>query len=235
MNKEREKAILEIAIKEKSVTVKRLARELYASEPSIRRDLNSLEQQHLLKRTHGGAVLDENALSEIKIPFLIREFEKNDEKVRIARKAAEKVRDGSVIFLDASTSAYNVIPFLREKRDITIITNGIKAIEKLSEFNINCIGTGGHVFNSCLAFVGGRACETVRQYNADICFFSCRGLSQDGMLTDISESEDEVRLVMIERATESYMLCTSNKRGKRFYHNICAAGDIAGIIDADSE
>ena len=101
MNKDREKAILEIAIKEKRVTVKNLAQRLYASEPSIRRDLSSLETQRLLKRTHGGAVLDENALSEIKIPFLIRELEKSDEKVKIARKAAELVADNSVLFLDA--------------------------------------------------------------------------------------------------------------------------------------
>ena len=68
MNKEREKSILEIAIKEKSVTVKDLARRLYSSEPSIRRDLCSLEKQGLLRRTHGGAVLNENALNEIKTP-----------------------------------------------------------------------------------------------------------------------------------------------------------------------
>ena len=88
MNKDREKSILEIVIKEKAVTVKDLARRLYASEPSIRRDLCSLEKQKLLRRTHGGAVLDENALSEIKVPFLIRELEKSDEKITIARKAA---------------------------------------------------------------------------------------------------------------------------------------------------
>lgn len=82
MNKEREKSILEIAIKEKAVTVKNLAQRLYSSEPSIRRDLCSLEKQGLLKRTHGGAVLNENALNEIKIPFLIRELEKAMKKLK---------------------------------------------------------------------------------------------------------------------------------------------------------
>ena len=101
MNKEREKRILEIAIKEKSVTVKDLAQRLYSSEPSIRRDLCSLEKQRLLRRTHGGAVLNENALNEIKIPFLIRELEKSDEKIKIARMAAELITDESVIFLDS--------------------------------------------------------------------------------------------------------------------------------------
>lgn len=171
MNKEREKKILEIAIKEKSVMVKDLARRLYISEPSIRRDLSSLEKQRLLRRTHGGAVIYETALSEIKIPFLIRELEKSDEKIKIARMATDLVNDDSVIFLDASTSAYSMIPFLKEKRNLIVITNGIKAITALSERNITCIGTGGSVINSDLAFYGEDALKIIEKYNADFCFF----------------------------------------------------------------
>ena len=232
MNKDREKSILEIVIKEKAVTVKDLARRLYASEPSIRRDLCSLEKQKLLRRTHGGAVLDENALSEIKVPFLIRELEKSDEKITIARKAAAFVPDGSIVFLDASTSAYVMIPFLAEKRNLIVITNGIKALAKLSESHITCIGTGGNVVHSCLAFVGEDALRTIAEYNADFCFFSCRGLSEDGKITDIAQSENAVRRKMIEHAKSSYLLCTSDKIGKTCYHNLCTADDITGVIKA---
>lgn len=234
MNKEREKAILEIAIKEKTVTVKDLSARLFASEPSVRRDLCSLEKQKLLKRTHGGAVLDENALSEIKVPFLIRELEKSDEKIQIARKAAALVPDDSVVFLDASTSAYVMIPFLAEKHNIIVITNGIKTLMKLSESNVKCIGTGGNVVNSCLAFVGEDAYTAIEKYNADFCFFSCRGLSPDKMLTDISQPENAVRLKMIQHSARSYLLCTSNKINRTFYHNLCRAEDITGIIKADA-
>ena len=69
MNKNREKEILEILLKQKNVTVKQLADSLFISEPSIRRDLASLEKQHLIKRIHGGAVLEETMLSKNKIPF----------------------------------------------------------------------------------------------------------------------------------------------------------------------
>ena len=214
MNKEREKSILEIAIKEKSVTVKDLARRLYSSEPSIRRDLCSLEKQGLLRRTHGGAVL-------------------NDEKIKIARIAADLVTDESVIFLDASTSAYFMIPFLTEKRNLIVITNGIKALTALSENNINCIGTGGEVINSCLAFVGEEAHRTIEHYNADFCFFACRGISEDGRLTDISQPENLVRLKMLEHSKQSFMLCTSDKMNTLYYHNLCSADDIGGVIRAE--
>lgn len=235
MNREREKSILEIIVREKRVTVRELAVRLYASEPSVRRDLCSLEKQRLIKRTHGGAMLDENALSEIKIPFLVRELEKSDEKIQIARKAAELISDNSVIFLDASTSAYGMIPFLTEKRNLIVITNGIKALTKLSESNITCIGTGGDVIASSLAFSGEDAYRTIEGYNADLCFFSCRGLSPDGRLTDISQAENLVRRKMIGRSKNSYLLCTSDKRNKTCYHTLCTVDDISGIIQAGEE
>ncbi len=231
MNKEREKAILEIAIKEKRVTVKNLAQRLYASEPSIRRDLSSLQMQRLLKRTHGGAVLDENALSEIKIPFLIRELEKSDEKVKIARKAAELVADNSVLFLDASTSAYNLVPFLAQKQNLLVVTNGLKTLQRLAEQNIACVGTGGRVLNSSMAFVGEESYRTVAQFNADYFFFSCRGYA-NGLLSDISQQENLVRQEMLRHAKKAYLLCTSSRLGKVFYHNLCTKKDLTGVIDA---
>lgn len=88
MNFERERSILEILLREKRIEVKDVARRLYTSEPSVRRDLASLEKQRLIKRVHGGAVLDENGLSDIKIPFLLREYEHADEKVIIAKKCS---------------------------------------------------------------------------------------------------------------------------------------------------
>ncbi|MCI8632928.1 MAG: DeoR/GlpR transcriptional regulator [Lachnospiraceae bacterium] len=234
MNAEREKAILQILIREKQARVTDLAKRLYASEPSIRRDLNELERQHLLRRIHGGAILDETGISEIKIPFLIRELESSDEKIQIARRAAQLVPDESVIFLDASTSAYQMIPFLSSKKNLTVITNGIHALKRLSESGIKTIGTGGEVIHSCLALVGDNAHSIIDRYNADLAFFSCRGLSDDGYLTDISEKENHVRHHMIAHARWAYLLCTPDKIGHRFFHTLCQADEISGIVYADS-
>ena len=234
MNAERERAIMQIIVRQKQVTVRDLAKTLYASEPSIRRDLNSLEKQQFIRRIHGGAILSEKAL-DVKIPFLLRELEKADEKVTIARCAAEMIGDGDVVFLDSSTSAYNLVPFLKSKKNLTVITNGIRTLEKLCEMEIDCIGTGGRVIDRCMAFVGEEAVEAVSRYNADYCFFACRGLTDDGQLTDVSEHEDNVRRKMIEYAKKSYLLCTSDRRGKKLYHNICKVTDITGIITAEGE
>ena len=116
MNTDRERSILKILVHDKKVTVKDLSTRLFTSEPSIRRDLVSLERQHLLKRIYGGAILDDNDVSRQRIPFLLRELEQSQEKVTIAKKAASLVGDGAVVFLDASSSAFNLIPFLALKK-----------------------------------------------------------------------------------------------------------------------
>ena len=90
MSNERDKAILELLLKKKKVSVKELATTLYVSEPSVRRDLSRLENQHLIKRTHGGAMIDESVQSKNKIPFKVRELEESSAKIIIAKAAAIK-------------------------------------------------------------------------------------------------------------------------------------------------
>lgn len=230
MSVDREKQILEILLKEKKVSVQELAGALFVSEPSIRRDLQSLERQNLIKRIHGGAVLDESALSKNKIPFLIREYEQSDAKTVIAKKAIALIADGDVVFLDASTSCYYLIPYLASKTNITVITNGVKALIKLAEYGIAAISTGGTLLNNCLALVGEDAHKTIDTYNADVALFSCRGVSDDGYITDISAEENNVRKKMIRHAKRSYLLCASDKIGKAYFHNLCHTDDITGIV-----
>ena len=91
-----------------NVTVKELAQKLYISEPSIRRDLIQLENQRLIKRTHGGAMLEENDVSQIRIPFAIRELECSDEKIAIAKSAAALVK----AFVDAPGTSDSTLGFV---------------------------------------------------------------------------------------------------------------------------
>lgn len=230
MNTEREKRILEILLQKKSVTVKELAQELFISEPSVRRDLTSLEQQNLIKRNHGGAILDESSTSRNKIPFLLREYEHSSAKAVIASQAIHLVNDNDVIFMDASTSCYYLIPFLASKKGITVVTNGVKALLKLAEYGVNTVSTGGALANSRLVLTGEEAYKTIETFNADVAFFSCRGVSDDGFLTDIAPDENNVRKQMIKRSKKSYLLCATEKFGKGYFHNLCHKDDITGII-----
>ena len=230
MNAEREKKILERLLATKKVTVKELAAELFSSEPSIRRDLIHLESQGYLRRVHGGAILEEQGISASRIPFVIRELEESDAKLVMAKQAISLVRDNDVLFLDASSSAYQLIPCLTLKHNLTVITNGVKALSLLAKYNIKTISTGGEMMASCLSLVGEECHKTLSAYRADIAFFSCRGLSEDGELTDISCEEDYVRQKMFANAKRQYLLCAGNKIGNVYYHRLCHAKDLTGII-----
>ena len=230
MNQDRKRQILEILLKEKSVNVKDLAERLYISEPSIRRDLAELEKEKLLRRVHGGAIIEEHSDSFVKIPFIIREFEFYDAKNIIARKAADMVSDGDVIMLDASSSAYAMIPFLAKKNNITVITSGIKSLIRLAEYGINSYSTGGKLLPSCLSLIDADCHDTICNYNADIAFFSCRGLDDSGYATDFSIEENIVRQKMIAQSKRAVLLFASEKYGKKYMHNLCHIRDIECVI-----
>ena len=230
MNQERKRQILEIILKEKKVNVKELSKRLFISEPSIRRDLAELEKEKLLRRVHGGAILEEHSDSYIKIPFIIREFEFYDAKNIIAKKAADLVKDGDVIMLDASSSAYAMIPFLADKSNITVITSGVKSLIRLAEYGINTYSTGGRLLPSCLSMIDSDAQDTISNYHADIVFFSCRGLSEDGIATDFSIEENLVRQKMIAQSKRAVLLCAGEKYGKKYMHNLCKVKDIDCVV-----
>jgi DeoR/GlpR family transcriptional regulator of sugar metabolism len=111
-----------------------------------------------------------------------------------------------------------------------VITNGVRALEKLAEYDINTISTGGNLVASCMALVGEDAYRTIESINADIAFFSCRGLSNEGYLTDIAPAENHVRKKMIKNAKRSYLLCAKDKIGKKYYHNLCHSRELDGVI-----
>lgn len=230
MSKEREKEILKVLLAKKQVSVRELSKKLYISESSVRRDLMRLEKQQLIKRVHGGAIIEENSVSSLKIPFVLRELEQSDAKIVISKKAMDYINDCDVIFLDASSSAYALVPFLAAKNHLTVITSGIKTLLALGEYGIKAISTGGDLIPSEQALVGEECYKTIAAFNADAVFFSCRGLSDDGFMTDISPDEIYVRRRMIAQSKKSYLLCASEKIGKKYVHNLGSINEISAVL-----
>ncbi len=231
MNTEREKEILKIIYQKRTVTVKQLSQMLYASEPSIRRDLSRLEKQHLLKRFHGGAKIEAAGPSNLRVPYMMRELEMVDEKELIARKAMSFVQDKDVIFLDSSSSALTLLPYLAKIPNITVITNGIKALTVGVEYpELRIVSTGGTLFPTGFSLYGGETMKTISNYYANVCFFSCGGLDDRAMISDFNQEENLIRRAMIEQSNFSYLLCTSEKIGIRKYHHLCSVREISGII-----
>lgn len=226
---ERESQILHLLSETKSMNNLELAKKLYISVPTLRRDLDKLERKGLITRTHGGCTLNQSAADE-KIPFYFREQEQNFEKAVIAKKAMDFIKDGDIIMLDGTTSCYHLVPLLNKFKDLIIITSGAKTSCTLGSMAIKNISTGGQMITKSLSYVGPEALHTIRRYNADIAFFSCRGLSENGWLTDNSMEENEVRKAMLKHAKKKIFLCDSSKIGHSYFHNLCHISEIDEII-----
>ena len=226
---ERQKQILDLLTKNKSMSVTRLAELLYVSPPTVRRDLTALAEQGFVARTHGGVVLRDT--SEREIPLIYREDQNNRSKQLIAERARKHIKDGSVIFLDASSTVSYLVPALSGFRDLVVVTNSPKTSMRLAECGIRCYSTGGLMLLHSVAYVGSEAERFVAGINADLFFFSSRGYTDGGMITDSSAEEASLRRAMLKNAEKSIYLADSTKKNKNYRYNICATADVSAVID----
>ena len=232
-NIERQEEIINILIQRKSVTVHTLAELMHISESTVRRDLCELEKEGRIRRTFGGAVLEETLTNEV--PLLLRKSRNNESKKIIARKAKELVSNGKVIFLDASSTVSYLVPHLAEFSGLTVITNSPNTSIELGELGIRNYCTGGLLLDASLAYVGGEAEDFLRRFNADIMFFSSRGISHDGVVTDSSAQESQIRKIMMQNSKRKYYLYDSSKLGQKFMYNLCDVRELDGAITEGEE
>ena len=225
---ERHQAIVEILTQRKSASVRYLASQLHVSEPTIRRDLTYLEEKNFIHRTFGGATI--NQLTTTEIPFQIREKSNSAIKDLIAKKACRHISNDMVIFIDSSSTASKILKYLTNYSGLTVITNSPQCSLKLAELQIRCFCTGGYMKEDSYTYVGPYAEYFLRNFNADILFFSCRGLSNDGILSYSSVEESNMRRVMIQQSKKRVLLCASEKIGRSYMCNICTLNEVDDVI-----
>lgn len=226
---ERQRRILDELNRAPSVTVAQLAKLLHVSEPTIRRDFTELEKKGLITKRYGGAIPHPGS-ADGEIPFLLREKERSSVKSEIGRKAASLVEDGMVVMLDGSTSAYHLVPYLARYKDLIVITSGAKTAVALAEANIRTFCTGGQMRIHSFSYVGDSAAAFVKNINADILFFSCHGLTEDGRMTDRAVEEADLRRAMFSVCKKKVLLCDSGKFGKTCFYNMGSVTEIDEII-----
>ena len=233
MVNERQRRILEELEKKPDLTVRELAKLLYVSEPTIRRDFTELDSKGIITKVYGGAILHRGA-ADREIPFFFRQQEKSSVKSQMGAKAASLVEDGMVVMLDGSTSAFHLVPYLAQRKDLIVVTSGAKTAVALAEANIRTFCTGGQMLIHSFSYVGEQAESFVRNINADILFFSCRGLSEGGYMTDLSVEEANLRKVMFQYSKQKVLLCDSSKFDHTYFYNIGHIDQIDSIISEAS-
>ena len=211
---ERRTQIEHIITDAKSVMVIDLAKQFDVTPETIRGDLLKLEKQGILVRTYGGATLAGASGSELGIKE--RDTVNADVKQKIGKRAAELIRNGETIFLDASTSALYLARNIKDKKGLTVITNAACVLTELADCdNIRLICTGGQYSQKNMSYSGRYAEKMIRQnFAANKFFFSCRGVTLSRGLVDSTEDEAELKKAMLERSESAIFLCDHYKLGK---------------------
>lgn len=132
--------------------------------------------------------------------------------------------------LDASTTAYCLVQHLAKFKNIFVITSGAKTALALATLGIRTICTGGEMALGSFSYIGHDAERTLSNYNADIAFLSCRGISEDGAVTDSSIAENSMRKLMMQKSVKTYLLCDKSKVGKIYLNTLCEKDEFDGII-----
>ncbi len=227
-HKEREFMILEYLREKGEASIAELCRAMFVSEPTMRRDLAELNSEGKIIRTHGGAV-HKNNLGE-NIPLSFREREHSEAKLAIGKKCLELISDGDTVMVDGSSTAQALLSLIGSKKSIAVVTNSAKAAMLLESTNIRLFVTGGEIAPNTYSFVGNYAEDFLRSFNADVCFFSVRTLTENGLLTDNAIAENSVRRVMLSHSKRSVLMLDSKKLGAPCMNTLCGLEDVSYVV-----
>jgi len=211
LTEERHRLILD-ALKDKGVVkINDLIDLLNTSESTIRRDLTYLESINALKRVHGGATLLKGRFDEPS--YNEKLVQSTEEKIAIARHAASLIKEGDCIYLDAGTTTYEMINFM-DKKDIIVVTNGLKHIDALVEKNINCYILGGEVKAKTKAIIGVNALSHMGKFRFDKAFIGINGIHYKYGFTTPDVEEASLKEAAIELSRDPYILADESKFGE---------------------
>lgn len=189
-----------------------LAKQMYVSQSTLRRDLIQLENQNLISRKFGYVSLLEK--NNLEFPYLLREQQNEEQKKVICKKASQFIKSNMAIFLDSSSTTNFIPDFLTNKDNLIFITNGMLHAYKLSKLsNVRLYLLGGNTPTNFGGSVGSETIEQINNYSANLAFVSFASLLNDHVYITNKEQAN-FRLAMIANAKESILLMDSSKFGQ---------------------
>lgn len=226
---ERQQKIVDLVNQHNSVRVSELSRLFSVTEETIRRDLERLEAEKKLVRSHGGAINISDS-SSLEIPYFEREIINVEEKKEIALEAIIHIEKGDKIILDASSTAWYMAKKL-PNIPLTVMTNSLKVAMELSrKSEITVISTGGVLLSKSLSYVGTLAETSFDSYHLNKAFISCKGWHFEKGLTESDERQARVKKKMIESVDKVYMMLDHSKFNKLAFSKICDIEEVDYVL-----
>lgn len=225
---ERQRAILDLLSRQGGVRVALIAEDFGVTQETIRRDLERLEQDGKLLRSHGGAVPLDRDRAEL--PLDVRETVNLAQKRAIAAHAARVVREGDVIALDASSTARELARLLPDI-PFTVVTNSLAAALVLHDrTRVRVVVTGGVLDGPSRSFVNEIAVETLDRFHFTRAFVSCQGIDLERGLSVTADQHAGIKRRMIGLADEAVLLADSSKFGVKAVEFFAKVAELDAIV-----
>lgn len=218
----RQKKIIDMISDTDIITTERLTKLLNISPSTLRRDLLKLSKQEKIMLLHGGGIRLLPKITELSMTAKMGLHK--DAKDKIAQKAVSLIADGDVIYLDPSSTTYQMIPYLKEHR-VTVITNSVSHIDELINYKIPCIMVGGSIkaaTNSCIGLI---AENILKGFNFNKSFIGANGFSITSGITNHDINENVIKTLALRQSCDPYFLMDSSK------FNVVAMVKLANIND----
>lgn len=226
---DRRDEILRVLHAQDQTSVSELSQRLGVSEVTVRKDLSQLEAQGLLTRVHGGAVA--SGLGRFELQFAERRQIHSEEKRKIAERAAAMVQSEQSIFLDASTTAFHIARLIKDRRQLTVITNGLyTALELTFAPGVDVIVVGGTMRHRSSSLVGALDLNLLRRWRVDIGFFGARGVTAQDGLTESDIQEAYLKQQMVAGARRVVGVVDSSKFGTVSLHAFALPHELDQVI-----
>lgn len=230
---QRRSRIIEKLRKQGICSIDGLVKELGVSRITIQRDVNLLVKQGLAQKVHGGIQLKEKDKTPIESRFSLRLKQNYNMKIMIAKKAADLIKDGSIIFLDSSTTVFILAKkiFSKDYIDLTLITNSPAIIfEGMKQDKIRIIATGGELRSDFNMFSGSWVLDFLEKVNINSAFISAAGISPEGHITSNNRDLANIIREVFKRSVEVNLLADSDKFYRSGMLNVGHIKDCTRVI-----
>ena len=232
-NTYRQQQILDYLYQNHFASIEEIAQNIYISGATVRRDLQKLENKGFVRMVYGGVVLSE--YSNGVVPVSLRDRENSAAKEIIAAKAAELIHDNDIVIFDASSTVRRICKHIKNRKNLTVITNNLRVCQELNNTDVSVYCTGGALMKKRDCFLNHYAEEFLRQVTATSLFFSSQGLLENGDIVDSSEEEIALRKIMLSRVKNKIFLYDSSKVGKEYPFKLCNISDVTHTITDDTK
>ncbi len=211
--KQRLEEIRQTIRQDRRVVVSDLSFRFDVTEETIRRDLDKLEAEGILARTYGGAVLSQQDPSD-SMDYDRRAGSQTAEKAKIAELAAGILPMKGILAADASSTVQKALEYIQGRTEITVLTYSARPVRDLDGADMQIILSGGIVDRSTLSLTGAIVKRTFSSYFTDMALISCKGIGKDSVIYDAHEEENELKKVMIARASKVILMVDHTKFGR---------------------